>query len=153
MGVNIQELRELIGKALEVEEKAVDSYLHAIRILKLQGIETEDLERIVKKVAIETLIHRELMKGVLKAYEEAVKKESEVSREIEELQPSARERAIIVKLLREHIVIESEMIDVYRRIAQEVPYFVLKELAEALAKNEERHHELLSQLVRKYEET
>jgi len=90
------------------------------------------------------------MRGMLKAYEEAVK--SEISREVEELQPSARERAVIVKLLREHIVIESEMINVCRRIAQEVPYSVLKELAEALAKNEERYHELLSQLVRKYEE-
>jgi len=150
MVINI--LQELIRKALETEEKAVGSYLHAIRILRLQGVETEDLEKIIKKVAIETLIHRELMRGVLKAYEEALKKESEVMKEIGELQPSARERAVIVKLLKEHLIIESEMIDTYRRIAQEVPYPVLKDLAEALARNEERHHELLTSIARKYEE-
>ncbi len=148
--VNI--LQELIRKALEIEEKAVDSYLHAIRILRLQGVETEDLEKIIKKVAVETLIHRELMRGVLKAYEEALKKESEVMKEIGELQPSARERAVIVKLLKEHLIIESEMVSIYRRIAQEVPYPVLKDLAEALARNEERHHELLTSIARKYEE-
>lgn len=143
---------ELIKKAQEIEENAVTSYLHAIRVLRLQGIELQDLEKVIKKVAVETLIHRELVKGVLKAYEEALKKETEVMKEIEELKPSAKEKAVIVRLLKDHLLIESEMIDHYKKLAQEVPYPVLKELAESLAKNEEEHHKLLNSLIKKYEE-
>ncbi|MEM1603079.1 MAG: ferritin family protein [Zestosphaera sp.] len=143
---------ELIKKAQEIEENAVSSYFHALRILRLQGTELQDLEKVVKKVAIDTLIHRELMKGVLKAYEEAIKKEAEIMKELEEMKPSAKEKAIITKILREHLIIESEMIDNYKKLAQEMPYTVLKELAESLAKNEEEHHKLLISLIKKYEE-
>jgi rubrerythrin len=89
---------------------------------------------------------------MLKAYEEALKRESEVMKEIEELKPSAREKAVIVRLLKDHLLIESEMIDYYKKLAQELPYPVLKELAESLAKNEEEHHKLISSLIKKYEE-
>ncbi|MEM1766042.1 MAG: hypothetical protein QXN90_04935, partial [Zestosphaera sp.] len=112
---------ELIKKAQETEENAVSSYFHALRILRLQGTELQDLEKVVKKVAIDTLIHRELMKGVLKAYEEAIKKEAEIMKELEEMKPSAKEKAIITKILREHLIIESEMIDNYKKLAQEMP--------------------------------
>jgi rubrerythrin len=143
---------ELIKKSQEIEENATSSYLHAIRILRLQGVEVRDLENVIKKIAIETLIHREIVKGMLKAYEEALKRESEVMKEIEELKPSAREKAVIVRLLKDHLLIESEMIDYYKKLAQELPYPVLKELAESLAKNEEEHHKLISSLIKKYEE-
>lgn len=143
---------ELIKKAQETEENAVNSYLHAIRVLRLQGIEMQDLEKIIKKVAIETIIHRELMKGMLKAYEEVLKVETEVLKEIEEIKPSAREKAVITRLLKDHLIIESEMIEHYKKLAQELYYPVLKELAESLAKNEKEHHELLNSLIKKYEE-
>ena len=143
---------ELIKKSQEIEENAASSYLHAIRILRLQGVEVRDLENVIKKIAIETLIHREIVKGMLKAYEEALKRESEVMKEIEELKPSAKEKAVIVRLLKDHLLIESEMIDYYKKLAQELPYPVLKELAESLAKNEEEHHKLISSLIKKYEE-
>ncbi len=142
---------ELIKKSQEIEENATSSYLHAIRVLRLQGVEVQDLEKIIKKIAIETLIHKEVVKGMLKAYEEALEKESEVMKEIEELKPSAREKAIIVRLLKDHLLIESEMIEHYKKLAQELPYPVLKELAESLAKNEEEHHKLISTLIGKYE--
>jgi len=142
---------ELIRKSIEIEENAVNSYLHAIRILRLQGVEMVDLEKVIKKVAIETLIHRELVKALLRAYEESLKKESEVMKEIEELKPSAREKMIIVKLLKDHLAIESEMISIYRKLAQELQYPVLRELAESLARNEEEHHRVLTSLIEKYE--
>jgi hypothetical protein len=50
---------ELIKKSQEIEENAASSYLHAIRILRLQGVEVRDLENVIKKIAIETLIHRD----------------------------------------------------------------------------------------------
>lgn len=143
---------ELIKKAQEIEENAVNSYFHAIRVLRLSGVELQNLERLIKKVAIETLIHRELVKGVLKAYEEALKRETEVLKEIKEIEPSAREKTVITKLLREHLLIERDMIDLYRKLAQELPYPILKELAESLAKNEEEHHRLLNSLIREYQE-
>lgn len=143
---------ELIKKAQEIEENAVNSYFHAIRVLRLQGTELQDLEKVIKKVAVETLIHRELMRGVFRAYEEAIKREAEVLKELEEIKPSAREKAVITRILKEHLLIENEMIEHYKKLAQEVPYTVLKELAESLAKNEEEHHKLITSLIKKYEE-
>lgn len=143
---------ELIKKAQEIEENAVNSYFHAIRVLRLSGVELQNLEKLIKKVAIETLIHKELVKGLLKAYEEALEREAEVLKEVKEIEPSAREKTVVTKLLKEHLLIESEMIDLYKKLARELPYPILKELAESLAKNEEEHHKLLTSLIKEYEE-
>lgn len=140
-----------IRKAYDIEEKAVNSYIHALRVLKLQGMDMKDLEEVIKKVAIDTLIHKELMNGVLKAYEEALKKDKEVMKDIEGLRPSVSEKALMVKLLKDHLIIEAEMIEFYRNLAAGLQYPVLKDLAEALAKNEEEHHRLISDLIKKYE--
>ncbi|MEM2005063.1 MAG: ferritin family protein [Zestosphaera sp.] len=142
---------ELIRKAHETEESAVNSYMHALSVLRLHGMEMRDLEEVLKKVAIETLIHRELMNGMLRAYDEALKKDTEALRKLKEIEPSAEEKAIIIKLLKDHLLIESEMIDHYKELAQKVPHLVLRDLAEALARNEEEHHQLLSDLIKKYE--
>jgi arsenate reductase-like glutaredoxin family protein len=57
------------------------------------------------------------MKGVLKAYGKALEKESQVMKELEEVKPSAIEEALIVKLLKEHLIIESDMIATYKKLA------------------------------------
>jgi arsenate reductase-like glutaredoxin family protein len=136
---------ELIRKALDIEEKAATSYFHSIGVLRLKGIEVKDLEEVIKKIAVETLIH-------IKAYEEAFEKESQVMKELEEVKPSAIEKALIVKLLKEHLIIESDMIATYKKLAESLRYPVLKHLAEALAENERIHHELFLSLIKKYEE-
>ncbi|MEM2376082.1 MAG: ferritin family protein [Sulfolobales archaeon] len=58
---------------------------------------------------------------------------------------------IIVKLLKEHLDIESEMIKTYKKMAELFNYPVLKSIAEALAKNEEEHHRIIQELIKKYE--
>ncbi|MEM0014587.1 MAG: hypothetical protein QXX81_03495 [Zestosphaera sp.] len=88
---------ELIRKAHETEESAVNSYMHALSVLRLHGMEMRDLEEVLKKVAIETLIHRELMNGMLRAYDEALKKDTEALRKLKEIEPSAEEKAIYNK--------------------------------------------------------
>ncbi|MDW7969271.1 MAG: ferritin family protein [Sulfolobales archaeon] len=149
--MNFKLIVDKIRKAYDIEEKAVNSYVHALRVLKLQGMDMKDLEEVIKKVAIDTLIHKELMNGVLKAYEEALKKDKEVMKDIEGLRPSVSEKALMVKLLKDHLIIEAEMIEFYRNLAAGLQYPVLKDLAEALAKNEEEHHRLISDLIKKYE--
>jgi len=49
-----------------------------------------------------------------------------------------------VKLLKEHLEIESEIIETYKKIAELFKYPVLKSIAEALARNEEEHHRVLT---------
>ncbi len=140
-----------IKKALEAESVAVTSYMHALRVLRLYGADLKDLETIIKKVAIDTLLHKWLMDGMLKAYEEAYNKDAEIMRDIEEVKPSAAEKALMVKLLKDHLSIESDMIELYKELARSVQYPILRELSEALAKNEEEHHRLISDLIKKYE--
>ncbi|MEM1982084.1 MAG: ferritin family protein [Sulfolobales archaeon] len=144
-------LNDVIRGALDTEEKAADSYLHSIRVLRLQGMEVKDLENVLKKVSIETIIHKEVVTGLLKAYESALSKEAEVLKDVKEVVPSKLEKMIIVKLLKEHLDIESEMIKTYKKMAELFNYPVLKSIAEALAKNEEEHHRIIQELIKKYE--
>lgn len=141
----------VIKSVKEIEDKAVNSYMHALRILRLRGIDLSDLELIIKKVLIETLIHRELLNGVIKAYEEALEKDKEVMKDIREISPSSTEKVLIVKLLREHLDIESMMVEVYNKLSNEIQYPVLKELMKSLANNEREHHRMISELIKKYE--
>lgn len=140
-----------IRYAKEVEERALDSYIHSIRVLRLHGMELSDVEDVVKKVSIETWIHKEIVAGMLKAYEEALDRVTEVLRSVESITPTSTERTILVKILREHLQIEFDMIETYRKLAEELKYPVLKAIAEALAKNEEEHHKMISDLIKKYE--
>ncbi len=142
-----------LRKALDVERKALDSYTHAVRVLKLQGIEHADLDAIVKKVLIDTLIHSILVESFLKAYREAISRETEVLKSLEDVKPTAREASLIAKLLKDHLTIESDMIEAYKHIYEEVKHPIFKALAEALITNEQEHHKLLSELIKKYEKT
>ncbi|MEM0066026.1 MAG: ferritin family protein [Sulfolobales archaeon] len=141
----------LIKYAKEVEERALDSYLHNTRVLRLSGIDLKDLEDVVKKVSIETWIHKEIVAGMLKAYQEALDRVVEVMRDVESITPTTIERAVLVKILKEHLQIEADMIETYKKLANELKYPVLKAIAEALARNEEEHHKMISDLIRKYE--
>lgn len=141
----------LIKYAKEVEERALDSYLHNTRVLRLSGIDLKDLEDVVKKVSIETWIHKEIVAGMLKAYQEALDRVVEVMRDVESITPTTIERAVLVKILKEHLQIEADVIETYKKLANELKYPVLKAIAEALARNEEEHHKMISDLIRKYE--
>ncbi len=132
--------QELIRKAREIEENAANSYIHALGVLRLYGVEIQDLEKVIKKVVIEIIIHKELMDGVLKAYEEAMKKEMEVLKGLGELEPAAKEGVLIMKLLKEHLIIEDKMINTYKELAAKIPYQVIKDLILAFVRNEEEHH-------------
>lgn len=140
-----------IKYAKEVEERALDSYIHSVRVLRLHGMELSDVEDVVKKVSVETWIHKEVVAGMLRAYEEALDRVTEVLRSVEGIAPTSTERAVLVKILREHLQIEFDMIETYRRLAEELKYPVLKAIAEALARNEEEHHRMISDLIKKYE--
>ncbi|MCS7099061.1 MAG: ferritin family protein [Sulfolobales archaeon] len=143
----------LIKHAKEIEEKAMDSYTHNVGILRLRGMDAEDVKEVVMRVSIETAIHKEIMSGMLKAYEETLERVLASLRGIEEIVPSKHERAVIVKILKEHLAIESDMVETYRKLAQELRYPILKAIAEILAKNEEEHHRMISDLIKKYEES
>ena len=143
--------QNLVRKAYEIEDKALGSYLNAMRILRLSGMELEHLESVIKKVLIDTLIHKELMSSLLKIYEEVARREGEVLKEVEGLTPSAVEKALIAKVLKEHLVIESDMIELYREIARTTQHKVFTDLAEALARNEEEHHRIIKDLIDKYQ--
>ncbi len=143
--------QNLVRKAYEIEDKALGSYLNAMRILRLYGMELEHLESVIKKVLIDTLIHKELMSSLLKIYEEVARREGEVLKEVEGLTPSAVEKALIAKVLKEHLVIESDMIELYREIARTTQHKVFTDLAEALARNEEEHHRIIKDLIDKYQ--
>lgn len=143
---------DFIKYAKEVEERALNSYVHNMGILRLQGMSVEDIEEIVKKVSIDTLIHEEVMAELFKAFEKSASRVMEILREAESITLTKAEKVLLVEILRDHLLIESDMIETYRKLAQEQERPVLKAIAEALAKNEEEHHKMV-RVNQKYEET
>ncbi|MCX8185353.1 MAG: ferritin family protein [Sulfolobales archaeon] len=141
----------LIKHARDIEEKAMNSYTHSVGVLRLYGMNVEDIKEVIERVSIETAIHKEIMIGMLRAYEESLERVLASMRDIETITPTKAEKAILIQVLKEHLAIESDMIEIYRRLAQELRYPVLKAIAEALAKNEEEHHRAISELIKKYE--
>ncbi|MEM2288747.1 MAG: hypothetical protein QW503_06640, partial [Sulfolobales archaeon] len=71
-------------------------------------------------MSIETWIHKEIVAGMLKAYQEALDRVVEVMRDVESITPTTIERAVLVKILKEHLQIEADMIETYKKLANEL---------------------------------
>lgn len=143
----------IVEKATDIEEKAARSYTDSLAKLRGRGLKYTDVETIVSRIAIDTIIHKHLMKGVLEAQKELEKisKRYEHTKE-EEIEPSPEQKALVKRLAEIHLEIEKDMIEAYREMSEKVTHPLLKNLAEALVENEREHHRLLAELIAKYGE-
>ncbi|MDK2783017.1 MAG: hypothetical protein PWQ32_606 [Thermococcaceae archaeon] len=144
----------LVKKAAEIEDKAAKGYIEGLAKIRGQGLRYPDAEAVVTRIAVDTIIHKHLMKAILEAQKELknIKKGYEHVKEPMEIEPT-KEQALLVKRFAEmHLEIERDMIETYRKMAEKMTHPLFKGLAEALAKNEEEHHRLLKKLIEKYEE-
>lgn len=144
----------LVKKASEVEDKAAKSYTEGLAKLRGQGLKYTAAEAIITRIAVDTIIHKHLMKAILEAQKELekVRKGYEHVKEPMDIEISG-EQALLVKRFSEmHLEIEKDMVETYQKMAEKMTHPLFKGLAEALVKNEQEHHRLLAELIAKYTE-
>lgn len=144
----------LVKKASEVEDKAAKSYTEGLAKIRGQGLKYTAAEAVITRIAVDTIIHKHLMKAILEAQKELEKvgKGYEHVKEPMDIEISGEQALLVKRFAEMHLEIEKDMIETYQKMAEKMTHPLFKGLAEALVKNEQEHHRLLAELIAKYKE-
>ena len=147
----MSETRSIVEKAFEIESRAAYDYLFGLMRLRSYGYLDPKLEESVKKIAVETIIHKHLVEGLLSALKDLEKMDQSISsaeeRRVRVEEVPREQRTLLRRFAERHLDIEREMIETYKRLAEKAEHPLVKKLAEALAANEEEHHRYLGELI------
>jgi len=142
----------LVKKAYEIEKKAATSYTDGLKLIRGQGLRYTKVEEIVGRIAVDTVIHKHLMKAILEAQKELEKLAEGPIEEIKDVELSPEQKALVKRFAEMHLEIEKDMIETYMKMAEKMTHPLFKGLAEALIENEREHHRILAELIAKYKE-
>ncbi|WP_461864399.1 ferritin family protein [Thermococcus sp.] len=143
----------LVKKAYETEKKAAGSYTDGLGLIRGQGLRYTGVEKTVGRIAVDTIIHKHLMKAILDAMKEIEKLAGGGPvEEIREAELSNDQKALVKRFAEMHLEIEKDMIETYQKMAEKMGHPLFKGLAEALVENEREHHRLLAELIAEYGE-
>ncbi|WP_297501953.1 ferritin family protein [Thermococcus sp.] len=142
----------LVKHAYETEKKAASSYLDGLKLIKGQGLSYTNVEEIVLRIAVDTVIHKHLMEAILNAQRELGEISEGPIEELKEVELSPEQKALVKRFAEMHLEIEKDMIETYQKMAEKMTHPLFKGLAEALVENEREHHRLLAELIAKYKE-
>ena len=143
----------LVKHAYETEKKAASSYTDGLKLIRGQGLRYTKVEEIVGRIAVDTVIHKHLMKAILEAQKELEKLAGEGPlSEVKDVELSPEQKALVKRFAEMHLEIEKDMIQTYEKMAEKMTHPLFKGIAEALVDNEREHHRLLAELIAKYKE-
>jgi len=143
----------LVKHAYETEKKAAASYTDGLGLIRGQGLRYTKVEEVVGRIAVDTVIHKHLMKAILDAQKELEKLSGEGPlKEVKDVELNPEQRALVKRFAEMHLEIEKDMIETYQKMAEKMTHPLFKGLAEALVKNEREHHRILAELIAKYKE-
>nr|QEK15746.1 rubrerythrin family protein [Thermococcus aciditolerans] len=143
----------LVKRAYETEKKAAASYTDGLGLIRGQGLRYTKVEEVVGRIAVDTIIHKHLMKAILDAQKELEKLAGEgpIS-EVTDVELAPEQRALVKRFAEMHLDIEKDMIETYQKMAEKMTHPLFKSLAEALVENEREHHRILAELIAKHKE-
>ena len=143
----------LVKRAYETEKKAAASYTDGLGLIRGQGLRYTKVEEVVGRIAVDTIIHKHLMKAILEAQKELEKLAGEGPiEEVKEVELVPEQKALVKRFAEMHLDIEKDMIETYQKMAEKMTHPLFRGLAEALIENEQEHHRLLAELIAKYRE-
>ncbi|WP_258084876.1 ferritin family protein [Thermococcus thermotolerans] len=143
----------LVKRAYETEKKAAASYTDGLGLIRGQGLKYTKVEEVVGRIAVDTIIHKHLMKAILEAQKELEKLAGEGPiEEVKEVELVPEQKALVKRFAEMHLEIEKDMIETYQKMAEKMTHPLFKGLAEALVENEKEHHRILAELIAKYRE-
>ena len=134
--------KDWVKDAKFIEEKGLNDYLYSLKKVK-----TSLTASTIASILVETLIHYEIVKAILDAYEriESIgidallrSKEEEAKEDLEYLKNA----------IANHLLIEKDMSKLYEALSKdENLHPLVREIFGVLAKNEVEHHKQLSELL------
>ena len=144
--------KPLVKKAYEIEKKAASSYVDGLGRIRGSGLRYTKAEEVVGRIAVDTVIHKHLMKAILEAQKELEKLAGGPIDGIKDVELSPEQKALVKRFAEMHLEIEKDMIETYMKMAEKMTHPLFKGLAKALVDNEKEHHRLLAELIAKYKE-
>ncbi len=149
----MENIKDIVKKASEIESKAAYDYFFGLSRIASYGISVKELRDIINKVAVETIIHKHLMRGLLEAIEELDKMNQSISdieeRKVEKEEIPEEFKTLFKRFLERHLVIEKDMVTIYKTLAEKADHPLIKALAEKLSENEKEHHRYFAELIEK----
>ncbi len=141
----------IVSKAAEIESQAAYNYLFGLSRLRSLGYKDPKLEESIKKIAVETIIHKHVIEGLMRAFKELEKIDQSFSslgeRGVTSDTMSSEARILLKRFAEMHLSIEKDMIETYKKLSEEADHPLVKKIAESLVENEEQHHRYLSGLI------
>ena len=141
---------ELLVKALEIERVSIESYARWMEILESAGALSKPVASFLISIIEDSVLHKNLVNALIQSIREI--------REIEnKLRAGGREqvvvrgvdvRQLLREAVREHIEIERNVSQLYRELARRSSKQLVKSVLEAIARDEDRHEEYVSEIER-----
>jgi len=146
----VDEFLELLVKALEIERVSIESYARWMEILESAGALSKPVANFLISIIEDSVLHKNLVNALIKSLREI--------REIEnKLRAGSREqvvargvdvRQLLREAVKEHIEIERGVSQLYRELAKRSSKQLVRAVLEAIARDEDRHEEYVSEIER-----
>ncbi len=143
-----EDYKEIVNKLeehIELEEKSIREYSKV-----LSKIESKVLKEILRGILIDSIAHRELLKAIINVLNKVSKEKFVI--EAEKIPMKREDIAEIVKTLKGHIKTEERTVRDLLSIAEKVEIYPLRETLRTLFEDEVRHHTVLKNIIRVFEE-
>jgi len=143
-----EDYKEIVNKLeehIELEEKSIREYSKV-----LSKIESKVLKEFLRGILIDSIAHRELLKAIINVLNKVSKEKFVI--EAEKIPMKREDIAEIVKTLKEHIKTEERTVRDLLSIAEKVEIYPLRETLRTLFEDEVRHHTVLKNIIRVFEE-
>ena len=145
MKEDYKEIVDKLEEHIELEEKSIREYSKV-----LSKIESKVLKEILRGILIDSIAHRELLKAIINVLNKVSKGKFVI--EAEKIPMKREDIAEIVKTLKEHIKTEERTVRDLLSIAEKVEIYPLRETLRTLFEDEVRHHTVLKNIIRVFEE-
>jgi len=147
----LEELHDFIKKAYEIESRAAYDYSFGVARIASYGYRVRRLKEVINKIAVDTVLHKHLMKALLDSLDELERMNQSLS-DIEERNLRAEEapeeiKVLVKRFIERHLEIEKDMLEIYSKISEVSKNSVIKSIAESIAENEEEHQSYLMELL------
>jgi len=139
---------EGLWRALEIEKKAIESYLRWVKELASASALDRRIESILLSMIMDSVLHKNLVKAIIESIQE-VRDLQQHLRVSESRLPYLRlcdVAKLLKRVVEEHIEIEQNASSLYRELASMSSKQLIRDTLNAIARDEDRHEEYLKEI-------
>lgn len=143
--INYDKLIVKLEEHLKLEEESLEEYRRT-----LLKIRSKVFREILEGILIDSIAHEELIKAIISVLKNV--REIRFSVEIEKVPIEAEDLDKILSALKKHLEKEKETIYGFLELAEKTDIYSLRETLRNLFEDEMRHHAILENIIKTFEE-